>query len=156
MSRDGRPPGVVATLARIAFLVNGAYAEAGRALGITPQQGQLLCLLRPGPWGFGALTGALGLAKSTTSGLVDGVEARGYVRREPGAGPRSTTVALTPAGAEVADRFYAVATARVEAELAPLDERTRAALGELLAPVVVDRRYAAIFPDPGEPPEPSS
>lgn len=146
MSRDGSAPGVVATLARVAFLVNGAYAEAGRATGITPQQGQLLCMLRPGPWGFRALTEALGLAKSTTSGLVDGVETRGFVRREPGEDARSTTVALTAAGAEVADRFYGVATARVDAELAALDEQARTTLTEVLRPVVTDRRYAVVFP----------
>lgn len=136
----------MATVARVAFLVNAAYAEAGRQVGITPQQGQLLCMLRPGSWGFGALTGALGLAKSTTSGLLDGVEARAFVRREPGQDPRSTTVSLTPAGREVADRFYAVATARVDAELDALDEDARGRLTELLRPVVADRRFAAIFP----------
>ena len=149
MSRDGSAPGVAATLARVAFLVNGAYAEAGRATGITPQQGQLLCMLRPGPWGFRALTEALGLAKSTTSGLVDGVENRGFVRREPGEDPRSTTVALTPAGVEVADRFYGVATARVDAELEVLDEQGRTTLTEILRPVVADRRYAVVFPSTG-------
>lgn len=149
MSRDGSAPGVAATLARVAFLVNGAYAEAGRELGVTPQQGQLLCMLRPGPWGFRALTEALGLAKSTTSGLVDGVESRGFVRREPGDDPRSTVVALTSSGTEVADRFYAVATRRVDAELDALDERARTTLTEILRPVVTDRRYAVVFPSPG-------
>jgi DNA-binding MarR family transcriptional regulator len=147
MSRDGGSPGVITTLARVAFLVNGAYAEAGRATGVTPQQGQLLCMLRPGPWGFGALTAALGLAKSTTSGLVDGVEARGLVHRRPGEDPRSVVVALTPAGSEVADRFYAAATTRVERDLAPVTPEALASVADLLAPVVEDRRYAAIFPE---------
>ncbi|NED55995.1 MarR family transcriptional regulator, partial [Micromonospora aurantiaca] len=47
---DGRI-GVVAALVRSSFLVNAVYAESGREYGLTPQQGQLLCVLMPRSYG---------------------------------------------------------------------------------------------------------
>ncbi|WP_344447411.1 MarR family winged helix-turn-helix transcriptional regulator, partial [Kitasatospora nipponensis] len=94
-STDGRP-GVVAGLVRSAFLVNSVYAESGRVLGLTPQQGQLLCVLMGQPYGMTELGTVLGLAKSRLTGLVDRTAQRGLVRREPDPEDRrAIRVALT-------------------------------------------------------------
>ena len=50
-SADEGRIGVVAALVRATFLVNAVYAESGREHGLTPQQGQLLCVLMSGPRG---------------------------------------------------------------------------------------------------------
>ena len=88
---------------RSAFLVNAVYAQSGREHGLTPQQGQLLCVLMLRPYGMSDLGATLGLAKSSLTGLVDRTERNGLVRREPD--PRDTRavqVALTRRGGRLA------------------------------------------------------
>jgi hypothetical protein len=51
-TRDAGQIGVVAALVRSTFLVNAVYAEAARERGLTPQQGQLLCVLMAQPYGM--------------------------------------------------------------------------------------------------------
>src|ERR1700712_4784060 len=90
---------LVTGILRLAFLVNAAYAETGRELKVTPQQGQLLSLLRPKSCGMGELSAKLGLAKSTTTGLIEILERDGLVKRQAGMPTgRSVQVDLTDAG----------------------------------------------------------
>jgi len=139
---------VETALIRVAFLVNGAYAESGREYGVTPQQGQLLCLLRPKPYGMGELRDRLGLAKSTTTGLVEVLERDGLVRRRPGTPtPQSVQVALTEHGRAVANGFYAATHHRVSALLDPLDEGGRETIEDLMSLVVRRDDVSMIFPD---------
>src|SRR5215471_8679014 len=100
MSReDDGQIGLVAALVRGAFLVDAVYADSAREHGLTPQQGQLLCVLMPGSRGMSELGAMLGLAKSSLSGLVDRTERNGLVRREPDPqDTRAVRVALTPEG----------------------------------------------------------
>src|ERR1700709_2455614 len=113
---------LVTGLLRVTFLVNGAYAEVGRELRVTPQQGQLLSLLRPKIYGMGELNAKLGLAKSTTTGLVEILERDGLVKRQTGMpNGRSVQVELTPAGRKIADRFYTVINQKIEKMLEPLN-----------------------------------
>ncbi len=139
--------GIVAALVRAAFLVNAVYAESGREHGLTPQQGQLLCVLMGRPYGMGELGAALGLAKSSLSGLVDRTERNGLVRRE--ADPRDTRavrVALTAGGARLARRFYDETCRRVAVLPESLDEGERAALAGLLGRVVRENDVPVVFP----------
>ena len=53
--RDDSQIGIAAALVRSAFLVNAVYAESGREHGLTPQQGQLLCVLMAQPYGMSEL-----------------------------------------------------------------------------------------------------
>ncbi|WP_447412436.1 MarR family winged helix-turn-helix transcriptional regulator, partial [Clostridium perfringens] len=62
--------------------MNAAYVESGRKFGLTPQQGQFLCVLRPHPYGMSRLGAVLGLAKSSVTGLVDRLEQRSLVSRQ--------------------------------------------------------------------------
>ncbi|GAA3921509.1 MarR family transcriptional regulator [Amorphoplanes auranticolor] len=140
---------VVTALVRATFLVNAVYAESGREHGLTPQQGQLLCVLMAGPRGMGELTAMLALAKSSLTGLVDRTERNGLVRREPD--PRDTRavrVALTPHGSRLAADFYAETCRRVEQLAAGLGAAERDALAGLLGAVVRDNRVPEIFLEP--------
>jgi DNA-binding MarR family transcriptional regulator len=140
--------GLATALIRTAFLVNAAYTESSREHGVSPQQGQLLCVLRPQPYLMGELGTVLGLAKSTVSGLVNLLERDGLVRREPDPGDsRAVRVTLTPRGREVADEFYARTRARIERLPGSLTAAERATLAELLGRVTDDNHVSAIFMD---------
>ena len=154
MSERGAQVGVVTALVRAAFLVNSAYAESGRRFGLTPQQGQLLCVLRSRPFGMGELTSSLGLAKSTTTGLIDVLERDGHVQRQVGASARSIQVSLTPSGRKRADDFYVATRARLDHMLEPLDDAERSTVAGLVGRVTDANDVSTIFmdvdgPDPG-------
>jgi DNA-binding MarR family transcriptional regulator len=138
--------GVVAALVRAAFLVDGVYAEASRAYGLTPQQGQLLCVLLARPYGMSELGETLGLAKSSLTGLVDRTVRRGLVLRE--ADPRdgrAVRVGLTDQGATLAGKFYAETCRRMEALPSGLSGSERERLAVLLSRVVVDNEVPEVF-----------
>ncbi|KOV97556.1 MarR family transcriptional regulator [Streptomyces sp. NRRL B-1140] len=138
--------GVVAALVRTAFLVDGVYAEAGRAYGLTPQQGKLLCVLLERPYGMSELGETLGLAKSSLTGLVDRTVRRGLVRRE--ADPRdgrAVRVGLTDEGTALAGKFHAETCRRVEALPSGLSGAERDRLAVLLSRVVVDNEVPEVF-----------
>ncbi len=134
-------------LVRGAFLVNAAYAESGRRFGLTPQQGQVLCVLRSRSFGMGELTTSLGLAKSTTTGLVDVLERHGFVARQAGDSSRSVRVSLTTSGRAVADRFYDATRQRIDAMLEPLDDAERATVATLVGRVTDSLDVSMIFMD---------
>ncbi|MEU6411065.1 MarR family transcriptional regulator [Microbispora sp. NPDC046933] len=143
--REGRL-GLTTALARVAFLVNAAYTEASREFGFSPQQGQFLCVLRPGPCGMGELGTVMGLAKSTVSGMVNYAERNGLVRREVDPGDsRAVSVALTSHGREVADKFYADGSRRIEQLAVSLTEDERTTLAALLGRVADDNKVSMIF-----------
>jgi DNA-binding MarR family transcriptional regulator len=141
--------GVVAALVRSSFLVNAVYAESGREYGLTPQQGQLLCVLMAQPYGMGELGGVLGLAKSSLTGLVDRCAQRGLVRREPGPqDARAVQVTLTAEGSELAEAFYVETCRRVEMLSAGLNDADRSTLATLLGQVVQDNEVPVVFMEP--------
>lgn len=136
----------MAALVRSAFLVNAVYAESGREHGLTPQQGQLLCVLMAQPRGMGELVAMLGLAKSSVTGLVDRTERAGLVRREPDpVDTRAVRVALTPRGSGLAEEFYAETCRRVEKLPAGLGVAECDTLADLLGRVVLDNRVPVVF-----------
>src|SRR3954469_17987154 len=131
--------GVVAALVRSAFLVNSVYAESGREYGLTPQQGQLLCVLMARPHGMSELGAMLRLAKSSLTGLVDRTERNGLVRREPDPqDTRAVRVALTAQGGKLAREFYTETCRRVEELPGNLSPAGRDTLADLLGRVVLD------------------
>jgi DNA-binding MarR family transcriptional regulator len=141
---------LVTGILRVAFLVNAAYAEVGKELKVTPQQGQLLSLLRPKPYGMGELNAKLGLAKSTTTGLVEILERDGLVNRRAGMPTgRSVQVDLTETGREIADRFFIAINRRVEGMLKPLSTREREIVRALVERVVDRDDVSMTFIDAG-------
>jgi DNA-binding MarR family transcriptional regulator len=138
--------GVVTALVRSSFLVNAVYAESGREHGLTPQQGQLLCVLMAQPYGMGELGSVLGLAKSSLTGLVDRTERNGLVRREPDPqDARAVRIVLTPRGARLADEFYAETCARVEKLSTGLSPAERDVLSGLLGRIVLANDVPEVF-----------
>lgn len=143
--------GVVAALVRSSFLVNAVYAESGREYGLTPQQGQLLCVLMTRPHGMSELGAMLGLAKSSLTGLVDRTERNGLVRREPDPqDTRAVRVALTEQGGGLAGEFYAETCRRIEELPASLGPDERSTLAGLLGRVVLDNEVPVVFMEPDE------
>jgi DNA-binding MarR family transcriptional regulator len=141
--------GVVAALVRSAFLVNAVYAESSREHGLTPQQGQLLCVLMGKPYGMGELGATLGLAKSSLTGLVDRTGRNGLVRREPDPQDmRAVRVALTPQGRRLAEEFYVETCRRVEKLPAALSAAERDTLAALLGRIVLDNKVPMVFLEP--------
>lgn len=142
----GEQMGIAAALVRSSFLVSAVYAEASREYGLTPQQGQLLCVLMAQPYGMSELGNVLGLAKSSLTGLVDRTAQRGLVRREPDPqDKRAVRVALTAQGSTLAEAFYAETCRRVEALTTGLADADRANLTHLLAQVVLDNKVPVVF-----------
>jgi len=145
--------GIVAALVRTTFLVNAVYAESGREHGLTPQQGQLLCVLMAQPFAMGELSTMLGLAKSSLTGLVDRTERNGLVRREPDPqDTRGVRVALTPRGSVVADKFYNETCQRIDKLPAGLGDAEREVLAALLGRVVMDNEVPVVFIESDEGP----
>ncbi|WP_336207087.1 MarR family winged helix-turn-helix transcriptional regulator [Nonomuraea sp. LPB2021202275-12-8] len=143
---DGEQMGIATALVRSSFLVNAVYAEASRGFGLTPQQGQLLCVLMAQPYGMSELGAMLGLAKSSLTGMVDRTAQRGLVRREPDPEDgRAIRVALTAAGGELADEFFAETCRRIEALPARLGDDDRDRLAHLLSQVVRDNLVPVVF-----------
>ncbi|MFD6281759.1 MarR family winged helix-turn-helix transcriptional regulator [Streptomyces sp. NPDC060209] len=144
---------VAAALVRGSFLVNAVYAESSRAYGLTPQQGQLLCVLMARPYGMSELGTALGLAKSSLTGLVDRTARHGLVRREPDPlDGRAVRITLTEKGSGLVDEFYAATCRRVEALPAALSEAERDVLADLLGRMVLDNQVPVVFMEADEDP----
>ncbi|WP_447007933.1 MarR family winged helix-turn-helix transcriptional regulator [Saccharothrix isguenensis] len=142
---DGRL-GLVAAMVRTTYLVNAVYAQSGREHGLTPQQGQLLCVLMAQPYGMGELCAILGLAKSSLTGLVDRSERNGLVRREPDPeDTRAVRVALTPRGSALAEEFHHQTCRRIDELPVSLDAAERDTLAALLCRVVRDNEVPAVF-----------
>ncbi|TDD41652.1 MarR family winged helix-turn-helix transcriptional regulator [Saccharopolyspora elongata] len=143
--------GMAAALVRSAFLVDAVYAKSGREYGLTPQQGQLLCVLMSCSRGMSELGAMLGLAKSSLTGLVDRTERNGLVRREPDPqDTRAVRVALTTQGSKLADEFYAETCRRIEELPASLSPAERNTLADLLGRVVLSNEVPVVFMEPDE------
>lgn len=85
---------------------DGLFSATSRPLGLTPQQAQMLCFTQHLQPSFGELAGLLHCDKTNITGLVDRLEKRGLVIRQPDAQDRRMTrVHLTPEGEELTKRF---------------------------------------------------
>lgn len=134
---------------RSTFLVNAVYAESAREYGLTQQQGQLLCVLMPQPYGMSELGAVLGLAKSSLTGLVDRTERNGLVQRKPDPqDSRAVRVALTGQGAKLADEFYTATCRRIEELTSGFAPAERDTLAALLGRVVMDNKVPTVFMEP--------
>lgn len=148
MANSADHMGVVSGLVRSAFLVDAVYSASAREYGITQQQGQLLCVLMPGPRGMGDLGATLGLAKSSLTGLVDRTERNGFVRRMADEqDTRAVQVGLTARGRRLVDEFYAETCRRVDELATGLSAAERATLAGLLSRVVADNQVPMVFLD---------
>ncbi|NYI86756.1 DNA-binding MarR family transcriptional regulator [Amycolatopsis endophytica] len=92
----------VATLHREAAVL---YAGIAREFELTSQQTQILCALSQRP-SLGELATILGCDKTNVTGMVDRLEKRGLLAREPDEKDRRVSrVVLTEAGEELRERI---------------------------------------------------
>jgi DNA-binding MarR family transcriptional regulator len=104
---------LVETLIGLFREVDGLFSTVSRRLGLTPQQAQLLCFtehLRPS---FGELAALLHCDKTNITGLVDRLQRRGLLTRQPDPHDRRMIrVHLTSQGEELTGEFQqAIGTA---------------------------------------------
>ena len=129
---DVRELGLVDALVRLSHAVQHEFGDASRSLELTPQQGQLLCVLAPGPLGLTDLGQVLHLERSSLTGLVDRVERRGLLtRHRDGPDRRACRVALTGTGLDLAHEVHAEVSRRLERLAGGLAPRRRAQLREI-------------------------
>jgi MarR family transcriptional regulator, organic hydroperoxide resistance regulator len=106
-------------------------------LGLSFAQAHALRLLDPDqPTPMSALAERLFCDASNVTGLVDRLEARGLVARQPAAGDRRVkAVTITPAGLDVREQALAIMS-EPPAAIAALSERDQRALRDILARAV--------------------
>jgi DNA-binding MarR family transcriptional regulator len=86
--------------------IDGLFSTTSRQLGLTPQQAQLLCFAQHLQPSFGELATLLRCDKTNITGLVDRLQRRGLLTRQPDPNDRRMTrVHLTHQGEEVTGRF---------------------------------------------------
>jgi DNA-binding MarR family transcriptional regulator len=124
-------------LVQLSFLVQAALAEAGSAHDLSVTQVRLLGILRDHEPLMLELARALGLEKSSVTGLVDRAAGRGLVERFGAAHDgRAVRVRLTAAGRATAAEGEARIADRIAALAAPLAARDRTELIRLAARII--------------------
>lgn len=120
----------------------GDFTAAAAREHLTASQAKTLSVLRRGPLAMRALAGTLACDASNMTGLVDRLEKRGLVRREPSPGDRRVkNVVLTSEGEHAVDTIRGGMHATL-AGLATLDDGDRATLHALLDRVFTARPAA--------------
>ncbi|WP_228828799.1 MarR family winged helix-turn-helix transcriptional regulator [Nocardia cyriacigeorgica] len=117
----------------------GDFTIAAASENLTASQGKTLTVLRRGPVAMRALAETLACDASNVTGIINRLEKRGLVRRQPSAlDRRVTNLVITPEGEQVTDAIRA--KMRVTREgLDRLSEQERAQLGVLLQRVFCQR-----------------
>jgi DNA-binding MarR family transcriptional regulator len=117
----------------------GDFTIAAASENLTASQGKTLTVLRRGPVAMRALAEILACDASNVTGIINRLEKRGLVRREPSAlDRRVTNLVITPEGEQVTDAIRA--KMRVTREgLDRLSEQEREQLGVLLQRVFCHR-----------------
>ncbi|MGA6205722.1 MarR family winged helix-turn-helix transcriptional regulator [Nocardia testacea] len=109
---------LVAALGGLYREVNAFYGAIAREFGLTAQQIALLCLVQAQHPTFGELAGALGCDKTNITGMVDRLERRGYVARQPDpADRRISRVVPTAAGVAIGADIQAAIAGKLAATL---------------------------------------
>ena len=102
-------------LGRLRVALDDAFARASRAVGLTPQQAELLCAAM-NPSSVKDLADVLRCDRSNVTRLADRASAQGHIsRRGEDEDGRVTVVELTPTGERLARRFLAALEAQTEA-----------------------------------------
>lgn len=92
-------------LGRLRIAIDEAFQQSSRALGLTPQQAELLCAAVAGT-SVGDLATTLHCDRSNISRLVDRAAAQDLVRRRSSQDDgRISLIALTPKGRRLSTRF---------------------------------------------------
>ena len=123
-------------IARLSFEVISRLARLAAEEDLSLTQLRMLAILRDRRPRMAELAAALGIDRSSVSGLIARAEQRGLVARESAAGDgRGVTVALTPAGHSFTAALGLRTSAALEHLLTDLDDDERGALARLLAKI---------------------
>ncbi len=105
-------------LGHLRVSLQDSYLRASRELGLTAPQAELLCAAMQ-PTAVGRLAETLRCDRTNVTHLVARSVERGWVERRSNAHDRrSSIIALTPTGEQLAHRFIAQLAAQLEAFLA--------------------------------------
>ncbi|GAA2153954.1 MarR family transcriptional regulator [Kitasatospora kazusensis] len=134
----GRPPAdaitreVVDLMAGLVALFHREYEEAAAARSLTGAQAKVLALLRRGPMPMRHIAQTLSCEPSNITGIVDRLEARGFVTRQADPQDRRVKlVAATEAGGSASEELRESLNFARE-PLATLDDQERTTLRDLL------------------------
>ncbi|KOG09838.1 MULTISPECIES: MarR family winged helix-turn-helix transcriptional regulator [Streptomyces] len=120
----------------------GDFTVAAASENLTASQGKALTVLRRGPAAMRALAETMTCDASNMTGIIDRLEKRALVRREPDASDRRVkNVILTAEGERVTDAIRAKMRT-TQAGLDGLDDEDRASLYTLLERVFAPRPTA--------------
>ena len=127
-----RTAGLPQALGRLRVAMEDAYTRAGRELGLTAPQAELLCAAMQ-PTAVGNLAETLHCDRSNVSRLVDRTSERGLVKRRDGEKDgRVSVIELTPEGERLARHFLAALDRQTKALRARWPERRQRAAIDLL------------------------
>jgi DNA-binding MarR family transcriptional regulator len=117
-------------------------AEEDRAAGLSRARlSALSVVVFRGPLTLGELATAEGVRSATMSGIVNGLERDGLVRRRPhGRDRRAVNIETTAAGRRLLDRARAARIERIAAKLDDLDDADVELLGR--AAELLDERFS--------------
>ncbi|HEU5001342.1 MAG TPA: MarR family winged helix-turn-helix transcriptional regulator [Actinomycetota bacterium] len=133
-----RHPTLGQRLGHLRVALDDAFQQSSRALGLTPQQAELLSAALTGPT-VGDLAAALRCDRSNVSRLVDRATAHGLVaRRTPGADGRVTIVELTPEGRRLADLFVEDLDRRTRSLFEGWPQKRQEAAGGILGEITAE------------------
>jgi DNA-binding MarR family transcriptional regulator len=126
-------------LVRFFFAQREQLPLAGQEFDLSPVQCHVLHLLEPEqPLPMGRLAQTLGCDASNVTGLVDRLEARGLVERQPSGGDRRVKVLrLTPSGCRIRTQLLSRMTTR-SCRLSQLSPAERRSLVRILERLVAD------------------
>ncbi|MEW5632580.1 MarR family transcriptional regulator [Streptomyces hydrogenans] len=120
----------------------GDFIVAAASENLTASQGKALTVLRRGPAAMRSLAETMACDASNVTGIIDRLEQRGLVRREPDAFDRRVkNVILTAEGEHLTDAIRAKMRTTKEG-IERLDEQERDSLYTLLQQVFVSRPVA--------------
>ncbi|WP_040807847.1 MarR family winged helix-turn-helix transcriptional regulator [Nocardia concava] len=117
----------------------GDFTAAAASENLTAMQGKTLTVLRRGPIAMRALAEIMACDASNVTGIIDRLEKRGFVRREPSASDRRVTnLVITPEGEQLSDAIRAKMHTTRDG-LNRLDSEERAQLCALLKRAFLSR-----------------
>jgi len=112
-------------LVRLMMVVDDAYTQVSREVGLTAQQAQLLCAVQR-PAAIGDVAEFLRCDRSNVSHLVDRAAGRGLIHRDvTQTDGRVRLVGLSPDGQQLVQRFIHTLGARLETLLADWPDQRR-------------------------------
>ncbi len=112
-------------LVRLMMVVDDAYTQVSREVGLTAQQAQLLCAVQR-PAAVGEIAQFLRCDRSNVSHLVDRASGRGLIHRDvTQTDGRVRLVGLSPDGQQLVQRFIHTLGARLDTLLTDWPDQRR-------------------------------